>query len=66
MRAIEGISYYYYYYYYYYYFIIINLKITISLLTYTKQIAIYKLKVHKRTIESYLQFISILLLLLLL
>ena len=27
--------------------------------TYTKQIVIYKLKVEKRTIETYLQFISI-------
>ena len=39
--------------------IIIIIIIIISLLTYTKQIAIYKLKVHKRTIKSYLQFISI-------
>ena len=31
----------------------------ISLLTYSKQIAIYKLKVKKRTIKTYLQFISI-------
>ena len=45
--------YYYYYCYYYYYYIII------SILTYSKQIAIYKLKVEKRTIKTYLQFISI-------
>ena len=31
----------------------------ISLLTYSKRIAIYKLKVEKRTIKTYLQFISI-------
>ena len=31
----------------------------IYLLTYSKQIAIYKLKVEKRTIKTYLQFISI-------
>ena len=31
----------------------------ISLLTYSKQIAIYKLKVKKGTIKTYLQFISI-------
>ena len=31
----------------------------ISLLTYSKQIAIYKLKVKKRTIKTYLQFIWI-------
>ena len=40
------------YYYYYYYYVI-------SLLTYSKQIAIYKLKVEKRTFKTYLQFISI-------
>ena len=40
--------------------IIIIIIITIvSLLTYSKQIAIYKLKVEKRTIKTYLQFISI-------
>ena len=33
-------------------------KIIISLLTYSKQIAIYKLKVEKRTIKTYLQFIQ--------
>ena len=31
----------------------------ISLLTYSKQIAIFKLKVKKGTIKTYLQFISI-------
>ena len=35
--------------------IIVNIK---SLLTYFKQIAIHKLKVEKRTIKKYLQFIS--------
>ena len=33
--------------------------IIISLLTYTKHIVICKLKVEKRTIKTYLQFISI-------
>ena len=38
---------------------IIIIIIIISLLIYSKQIAIYKLKVERRTIRTYLQFISI-------
>ena len=38
--------------------IIIIIIIIKSLLTYFKQIAILKLKVEKRTIKNYLQFIS--------